>query len=136
MIDSATMKTTFLYLLLGLLTLSLSSFNENLAKPAAKHIMDMRYCFHTSTYEGKWTNSRTKAEKVFFITDVVPYDCGSNCYDVRKRIREDFVNQLNNYEASNPPVIPEYFETRSEAQERRNIRIQFYKRMGFRIVEI
>jgi hypothetical protein len=132
------MKNTLPYLLLGMLTLSLSSFHERPTKSLENRRVMTKYCYHYSLYEGKWSRSRTQSEKVFFITDIIEYNCEyvGDCDDAKRRIRNNFINQLSGYDVTNPPVTPEYFTERSQAERYRNDRIQMYQNYSRRVVEI
>ncbi|GAB3953255.1 hypothetical protein GCM10028805_36580 [Spirosoma harenae] len=132
------MKTLCAYLLLGLLTSSLTSFNERSTPPVKQGVLT-RYCIHWSLYRGTWANSKTTSAKVLFITDIVPFDCvySSDCDDIKRRLKRDFMGQLSSYEVLNPSVVPEYFDTRSKAELARNKQINDWKQnYGYQIVEL
>lgn len=132
------MKNTLAYLLLGLFTMALSSFNERPAKPVVNRVMTTKYIYHYSIYEGKWLRNKSSSERVFFITDVISYNCetSSDCDDAQRRIKDDFIKQLTDYEVSRPSVTPEYFSEKTQAEQYRRDRIRIYKNYGRRIIEI
>lgn len=126
----------------GFLFLVSSAFTET--KNAKSYLtptksVSTKYYYVYHAYNGTWSGSRTTGQKVFFAGTVTQYDCSyyKDCWDIEDRAKKGFKSTLTStYETTSSGASFMNNESNSRVEESRTITINYYKRLGYQIMEI